>query len=178
VAVAHRVYAQSLLDAATGKGRLARVRAELGEFVAAVGASRELRALIRNPQIDSRAKGAALVAVLAEADELVRNFVRLLVDKGRIDQIEDVHEEFERLIAREERVLKLELTTAVELSEAEAEEIRKKIEEASGRRVEAVRSVDPSLIGGVVVQAGSLRVDASVRGRLNKLRRELVTRSQ
>jgi len=177
VAVAHRIYAQSLLDAAKGKGRLARVREEFAEFARAVRASRELRALLRNPQIDSRAKGAALGAVLAEADELFRNFVRLLADKGRIDQVEEVHEEFERLIAREERVLKLELTTAVELSDAEAEEIRKKIEKASGRKVEAVRSVDPSLIGGVVVQAGSLRVDASVRGRLNKLRRELVTRS-
>ena len=176
MAVAHKIYAQSLLDAAREKGRLARVREEFGEFVAAVRASRELRAFLRNPQIDSRAKAAALAAVLAEADELVRNFVRLLADKGRIDQVEDVHEEFERLIARDERVLKLELTTAVELSDAEAEEIKKKIEEASGRKVEAVRSVDPSLIGGVVVQAGSLRVDASVRGRLNQLRQELVTR--
>ena len=177
MAAAHRIYAQALLGAAKGKGRLPRVRGELAEFVAAVRASRDLRALLRNPQIDSRAKAAALEAVLAEADELVRNFVKLLAGKGRIGEIEEIHEEWERLIAREERVLKLELTTAVELSDDEAAEIARKIEQASGRKVEAARKVDPSLIGGVVVQAGSLRVDASVRGRLNKLRQELVTRS-
>ena len=177
MAVAHRIYAQALLSAAKEKGHLPCVRSELAEFVAAVRASRELRALLRNPQIDSRAKAGALEAVLADADELVRSFAKLLAVKGRIAEIEEIHEEWERLIAREERVLTLELTTAVELSDAEAAEIAGKIEEASGRKVEAVRRVDPSLIGGVVVQAGSLRVDASVRGRLNKLRQELVTRS-
>ena len=177
MAAAHRIYAQSLLGAAKEKDRLPRVREELAEFVAAVRASRDLRALLRNPQIDSRAKAGALEAVLAEADELVRNFVKLLAIKGRIGEIEEIHGEWERLLAREERVLKLELTTAVELSDEEAAEIARKIEQASGRKVEAARKVDPSLIGGVVVQAGSLRVDASVRGRLNKLRQELVTRS-
>lgn len=176
MAVAHRIYAQSLLEAAKGKGRLPRVREELGDFTAAVQASPELRGLLRNPQIDPRAKRDALEAVLGDADELFRNFIRLLAEKHRIDQVEEIHEEFERLIAREERVLRLELTTAVELSEREAAEIARKIEEASGRKVEAVHKVDPSLIGGVVIQAGSLRVDASVRGRLNQLRQELVTR--
>jgi F-type H+-transporting ATPase subunit delta len=79
-------------------------------------------------------------------------------------------------VAIEERVLRVELTTAQQLSDAEASEILAQIERVSGRRVEATRSVDPGLIGGLVLQAGSVRVDASVRGRLDRLREELVTR--
>jgi F-type H+-transporting ATPase subunit delta len=82
--------------------------------------------------------------------------------------------EFERLMARKERRMAVELTTAYELSDEEAGELIRQIEEASGRKVDAQRNVDPSLIGGLVLQAGSLRLDASVRGRLNRLRRELV----
>jgi F-type H+-transporting ATPase subunit delta len=83
--------------------------------------------------------------------------------------------EFDRLVAREERRLDVELTTAFELSDDEAQRIVAQIEKASGRRVDATRTVDPALIGGLVLQAGSLRVDASVRGRLERLRRELVS---
>jgi F-type H+-transporting ATPase subunit delta len=77
-------------------------------------------------------------------------------------------------MAREERRLSVELTTARELTDAEADSILKQIEEAAGRKVEATRKVDPALVGGIVLQAGSLRVDASVRGRLERLRTELV----
>jgi F-type H+-transporting ATPase subunit delta len=173
VAVAQRVYAEALLAAAGEQGRLAEVREELGDFVAAVDASEELRALLRNPQIDARVKRDALAAALGDADELVRNFLLLVAEKGRIAEIDEIQREFERLIAREARVLELELTTAVELSDEEAARVVGQIEEASGRRVEATRRVDPSIIGGIVVQAGSQRLDASVRGRLNQLRQEL-----
>ena len=153
------------------------MREELGDFVAAVEEVPELRELLRNPQVDPRARAGALDDVLGDADELVRNFLRLLSAKGRTGQIEEIHRELERLAAADERRLEVELTTARELSGAEERRILKQIEQASGRKVEATRSVDPDLIGGVVLQAGSLRVDASVRGRLERLRHELVTRS-
>jgi F-type H+-transporting ATPase subunit delta len=113
--------------------------------------------------------------LLGGADELVRNFLRLTADKGRIGEIEEIARAFERLVAAEERRLDVELTTAFELSDEEAGQIIRQIEEASGRRVDATRQVDPALIGGLVLQAGSLRLDASVRGRLERLRRELVS---
>jgi F-type H+-transporting ATPase subunit delta len=153
------------------------VREELGDFVAAIEEVPELRELLRAPQVDPRARTAALDEVLGDADELLRNFLRLLSAKGRSGQIEEIHREFERLAAAEERRLEVELTTARELSDEEEREILEQIERASGRKVEATRKVDPDLIGGVVLQAGSLRVDASVRGRLERLRHELVTRS-
>jgi F-type H+-transporting ATPase subunit delta len=153
------------------------VREELSDFVAAVEQVPELRELLRNPQLDPRAKGAALEAVLGDADELVRNFMLLLAEKGRAGQVEEIQRDFERLALADERRLEVELTTAVELDADEEKRILDQIEHASGRKVDATRTVDPDLIGGVVLQAGSLRVDASVRGRLERLRQELTTRS-
>ena len=177
MAVAHRVYAEALFDAAGDQGRLAEVREQLGDFVDAVESSDELRSLLRNPQIEPHVKRDALAAALGQAEPLVRNFLLLLAEKGRIAEIADVRAELERLIARQERILELDLTTAVELSDDEAARVVKQIEEASGRRVEATRRVDPSIIGGIVIQAGSQRLDASVRGRLDQLGQELTARS-
>ena len=177
MAVAHRVYAEALLEAARDAGRVDEVRRELAEFVEAVQASSELRSLLRNQQIEPHVKRDALGAALAEADPLVRNVLQLLAEKGRLGEVEEIQAELERLIARAERVLELELTTAVELSDDEAAKVVGQIEQASGRKVEATRTVDPELIGGIVIQAGSQRLDASVRGRLDQLRQELTARS-
>ncbi len=177
MAVAHRIYAQSLVDAAKERDRLQAVREEFGDFVEAVRSSEELGALLRSPEIEPRVKRDALDAVLSEGDELFRNFVRLVAEKNRIGELEAIHEEFERICAAEERVLQLTLTTAVEISDEEADEIARRIQEASGRPVSIVRETDPSLIGGLVLQADSQRVDASVRGRLNQLRQDLATKT-
>jgi F-type H+-transporting ATPase subunit delta len=150
------------------------VREQLQDFVAAVGDVPELRAVLRNPQLDPKAKARVLEDLLGDADELLRNFLLLTAEKGRIGEIEAIGAEFERLMAREERRLTVELTTARELTDDEAGAIVAQIEEAAGRTVEATRRVDPSLVGGIVLQAGSYRVDASVRGRLERLRQELV----
>jgi ATP synthase F1 delta subunit len=174
MAVAQRMYAEALFEAAKESERLERVHGELGEFVAALNEVPELRELLRNPQLDPRAKRQILEDVLSDADDLVRNFLRLLVDKHRIREVEEIHREFERLVAREEQRLAVELTTAVELPEKELRALIRQIEQASGRKVEATTNVDPDLIGGVVLQVGTRRMDASVRGRLERLRRDLV----
>jgi F-type H+-transporting ATPase subunit delta len=173
--VAQRVYAEALLEAAKDKKRLDRVRKDFDEFAAALEGSEELQRFLQNPQIESETKRQALEDLLAKSDELFLNLVRVLVDKNRIAELDQVHEEWGRLLAREERVLELELTTAVELSDKEAARVVKQIEETSGRSVVATRTVDPDLIGGLVVQAGSRRLDASVRGRLEQLREKLIT---
>jgi F-type H+-transporting ATPase subunit delta len=129
--------------------------------------------VLENPELDSNVKAAVLDQVLGGADELVRNFVRLVVEKGRAGEVREIVAEFETLVAEQERILDVELTTAHELSEAEFARIRADIEEKSGRKVQASRTVDPALIGGIVLQAGSMRLDASVRGRLERLRQQL-----
>jgi F-type H+-transporting ATPase subunit delta len=177
MAVAPRLYARSLFQAALEKGRLDTVVEEFGDFVAAVDEVPELRALLANPEIDRDDRTAALRDILADADELVRNFVLLLSNKGRASQLDEIYRELDALVAAHQGRLNVELTTAFELADDEAETIVRKIEQASGRTVEATRTVDPKLIGGIVLQVGSRRLDASVRGRLEHLRHELVTRS-
>jgi F-type H+-transporting ATPase subunit delta len=175
VSVVDRVYATALFEAARDQGKLEIVRDELAQIVQAEAEVPELRELLRNPQLDPRARAAALKAVLAGGEELLRNFLLVLADKGRTGQLEEISRELERLVAEHEGVVHAELTTAVELSDEDARALLRRIEKASGRKVEATRSVDPSLIGGIVLQVGSHRLDASVRGRLERLRRELVT---
>ena len=147
---------------------------ELADFAAAVHDVPELRTALRNPQLEPRTKIAVLDDLVGGSDDLLRNFLRLTAEKGRIGQIEEIAREFDRLMAREERRLDVELTTARELSDAEARDLLQQIQQASGRKIEATRRVDPNLIAGFVLQAGSMRVDASVRGRLEGLRTELV----
>ena len=135
----------------------------------------ELDALLSNPETDSQVKADVLARVLGSSDELTRNFLRLLVEKGRAAEVREVATEFEALVAAREGVLDVELTTASALSEEEFGRIVGRIEQASGKRVQATRSVDPGLIGGLILQAGSMRLDASVRGRLDRLRTDLVS---
>ncbi len=118
-------------------------------------------------------KQDVLAQVAEGADDAVVNFVRLIAEKGRAAELGDIVEELDALVAAEQRILDVELTTAHELSDAEFDRILKQIESASGRTVQAERKVDPDLIGGIVLQAGSMRLDASVRGRLERLRHDL-----
>jgi F-type H+-transporting ATPase subunit delta len=171
------MYARALFEAGKEKGRLDVVQEELDDFVTSADEVPELGVLLTNPELDPRAKIAALQDILGGADELVRNFLLLLVEKGRATELREIVREFDALVAQEQRRLSVELTTAYELSDEEARAIVGQIERASGRTVEATRRVDPDLIGGIVLQAGSLRVDASVRGRFERLRHELVTRT-
>ena len=173
----HRTYARALFEAAKEQGRLKEVAEELDDFAAAVRDVPELRAVLRNPELDPETKAGIVTEIIGDADPLLGNFLRLVAEKGRSGEIAEIARELDRLMAAEEGRLDVELTTAYELSEPDAATILKQIQEASGRKVEATRKVDPDLIGGFVLQAGSMRVDAYVRGRIERLRRELVTRS-
>jgi F-type H+-transporting ATPase subunit delta len=177
VAVAHAIYGKALYEAAHEQSRVDVVREQLAELATALETMPELEAFLANPQLDPGAKADVLDEVTTGADPVVRNFVKLVASKGRAGQLRAIAEEFDAIVDREQGRVKVELTTAYELDDSEADAIVQKIEKSSGRTVEATRSVDPDLIGGMILQAGSLRVDASMRGRLNRLRRELVTRT-
>jgi F-type H+-transporting ATPase subunit delta len=175
VGVAQRMYARALFEAAQEGDRIDAVSADLAALASAMNEVPELRAFLRNPQIEPDGKAAVLEQLSAGADELVRNFVRLVAEKGRAGELEEIGVELDALVAQAQNRLAVELTTSYELSDEEARSIVQTIEKASGRSVEATRSVDPSLIGGIVLQIGSHRADGSVRGRLERLRHELAT---
>ena len=175
MAVAQRMYARALFEAARDEGRLEAVAADLAALAATLEDVPELRAFLRNPQIEPAGKAEVLEQISAGADVLVSNFVRLVAVKGRGGELAEMNAELETLVARAQNRLTVELQTAHELSDKEAQSIVETIEKASGRTVEATRSVDPSLIGGIVLEVGSFRADGSVRGRLERLRQELAT---
>jgi F-type H+-transporting ATPase subunit delta len=169
------MYARALFEAAREEDRLDRVSEDLAALARALEQVPELAALLRNPQVDPGDKAAVLEEIAASADELVRNFVRLVAEKGRAGELVEIEAELGALVAQAQGRLAVELETAVELSDDEAASIVSAIETASGRRVDATRKVDPSLIGGIVLNVGSFRADGSVRGRLERLRQELAT---
>jgi F-type H+-transporting ATPase subunit delta len=175
MAVAHRTYARSLFEAAREQKRLEAVHEELVDFAATVEQVPQLQAVLESPGLDSRAKKALLEEVLGDSDELVRNFLLLLAEKGRSGELPEIAREFEALVADAQGVLDVELTTAIELSERDFDDLVQRIGKASGREVRASRAVDPALVGGLVLEVGSRRLDASVRGRLERLHRQLTT---
>jgi F-type H+-transporting ATPase subunit delta len=175
MAAAQRIYARALYAAARDEGRIDAVDRDLGAFADALDATPALAAFLANPQVETHAKVEIVGELSDGGDDLVRNTLRVLAARGRAGDIRQVYTEFRSIVDRARGRVAVELTTAHELTDEEARGIVGRIEQASGRTVEATRTVDPSLIGGMILQAGSLRVDASVRGRLERLRRELTT---
>ena len=130
--------------------------------------------MLRNPQLDPAAKAGILSDLAGDEEPLFTNFLRVVAEKRRAGELAEIARELERLLAREERRLTVELTTARPLTDDEAQAIVAQIEQAAGRPVDATRTVDPEILGGIVLQADSYRADASVRGRLERLRQTLV----
>ena len=130
--------------------------------------------MLESPELDSRAKAALLEQVLGDADELVRNFIRLLAEKGRAGELHEIAREFEALVAQDQGFSTS--SSPPRSSSSRIRELVARVGRASGRKVRASRVVDPDLVGGLVLQIGSRRLDASIRGRLERLRQELTTR--
>ncbi len=149
------------------------MHAQLQQLREAVAGADDLRSLLENPEVDSRLKGDVLARIAQGGDDEVVNFLRLIAEKGRAGELSEIVDELDALVAAEQRILDVEITTAMELSAESFQRLTQRIADASGREVQATRKVDPDLIGGIVLQAGSMRLDASVRGRLERLRHDL-----
>ena len=176
MAVAQRMYARALFEAARDEEKLEKVSADLAAVARAHDDVPELGSFLRNPQVDPAGKAAVLGEITEGADDLVRNFVRLVAEKGRAGEIAEMSAELEAMVARAQNRLAVELQTAHELSDEEARDDRGDGSRTrrAGRSRQPAPSI-PSLIGGIVLRVGSFRADGSVRGRLERLRQELVT---
>jgi ATP synthase F1 delta subunit len=168
-----RVYGAALVEAALANDRLHEVARDLAAIGAAVTEGRELSGALFNPAFPDAAKKQILTALSEGADPLVRNALLVLVDNGRLEALPDVVAYVHEADQRARRQLELELTTAVPIGDDEAEQIRAKLAEASGHEVTLQRSVDASILGGVIVRVRDRLVDLSVRGRLEALRLSL-----
>ena len=170
-----RVYARALFQVAREHGKLDLIREQLGRIAGALAENRELQFFFFSPYFSTEEKQQALTRLVQGADEAVMNFLELLIEKHRMPVIFRIHERFERLWDEENRTLPVEITSAIQLDEATAQDLGAAIGERAGRRVQLATRVDPDIIGGIVVRVGNSILDASIRNRLEQLRRHVAS---
>jgi F-type H+-transporting ATPase subunit delta len=173
MAEAARVYAEALFDVAKEKGKLDAIRDELAQFADALDRDRDLQVFFFSPYFSSAEKVAGLKRAVSGADPELLNFLELLIEKGRMQEVFRMRRQFDELWKQENRRIDVTVTSAVELDRAVVEKVGEEIERQTGRKVELASRVDDEIIGGIVLQVGNMVLDASIRSRLDKLRKSV-----
>jgi F-type H+-transporting ATPase subunit delta len=169
-----QVYARSLFEVATEHDKLDVVRDQLGEFAEALDASHELQMFFFSPYFSTDEKQAGLRRTVTDADESFLNFLSLLLENHRMPVIFRVRREYDRLWREANQLLAVQITSAVQLDPSVAERVGDEIGRQTGRTVELTSNVDPEILGGIVVRVGNSIIDASIRTRLDNLRKQVV----
>jgi F-type H+-transporting ATPase subunit delta len=170
-----RVYATALYQAAVEAGRTEQVRHDLGEFVQAAEASAELREFLITEEISDPKKKAVLLELTEGGDEMVRNLLRILVDKSRESEVAGIYRAYVGLVEKAQGLVHVEVVTAVPMTPELQETLRAKIASSLGKTIELHVSVDKELLGGLRLRIGDQIADASVRHRLERLRESLIS---
>jgi F-type H+-transporting ATPase subunit delta len=168
-----QVYARSLFEVAKEHDKLDVVRDQLGEIADAVTEQHDLQVFFFSPYFSTDEKVDGLQRALEDADEAVLNFLELLIEKHRMPALFRIRREFEALWEEENRLLPVQVTSAIELDESTVRQIGDAIGEQTGRRIELTSEVDPDILGGIVLRVGNSILDASIRNRLEKLRKQV-----
>jgi ATP synthase F1 delta subunit len=172
--VAH-AYADALFGIAKEKGKLDQVRDQLGQFADAVDGNRDLQVFLFSPYFSSAEKSAGVKRAVVGAEPEFVNFLDLVIDKQRMPEIFRIRRQFEELWKHENRRIDVTVTSAVELDPAVVTKIGKEIERQTGQEVDLASRVDAEILGGVVLQVGNMVLDASIRNRLEKLRKSVAS---
>jgi len=167
------VYSRSLFDVAKEQGDLDRIHDELGEFADAMHDDHDLQVFFFSPYFSSQEKKDGLEKLIEGADENLMRFLELLAERHRMPVLFRIRRAFDDLWRVENKRLPVKVTSAIELDKDMVDEIGKKIEEQTGQRIELSSKVDPDVLGGLVLQVGNMVLDASVRNRLEKLRKSV-----
>ena len=167
------VYARALFEAAKDDDVLDRVHEELGQFADALDSDRNLQVFLFSPYFSSEEKKEGVTKIVSDADERLVNFLELLAERHRMPAVFRIRRTFDSMWAEENKLLPVSVTSAVELDEGLVKDIGKRIEEQTGKRVELSSKVDPDVLGGLVVRVGNMVLDASVRNRLEQLRKQV-----
>ena len=170
---AARVYAEALFDVAKDKGKLDAVRDELAQFADAVDGNRELQVFFFSPYFSSAEKVAGLKRAVSDADAELLNFLELLIEKQRMPEIFRIRRQLDELWKQENRRIDVTVTSAVTLEPSVVEKVGEEIERQTGQKVELASRIDDEIIGGIVLQVGNMVLDASIRSRLEKLRKSV-----
>jgi F-type H+-transporting ATPase subunit delta len=168
-----QVYGRSLFEVAREHGKLDLLREQLNQFADALESHRELQVFFFSPHFSSAEKQEALGRMLDGADEHLMRFLELLIENHRMPVVFRIRREYERLWEDENRLLPVVLTSAVPLDEQTSSSLAARIGERTGRTVALTTEVQPDIIGGIVVRVGNSILDASIRNRLEQLRRQV-----
>jgi F-type H+-transporting ATPase subunit delta len=172
--VAH-AYANALFEVAKEKGKLDEIRDQLGQFAEAVDGDRDLQVFFFSPYFSSAEKKAGVRRAIVGADPEFLNFLDLVIDKQRMPEIFRIRRQLEELWKHENRRIDVTVTSAVELDPAVVAKIGEEIERQTGQEVDLASRVDSEILGGVVLQVGNMVLDASIRNRLEKLRKSVAS---
>src|SRR3954454_8061068 len=175
MADAARVYAEALFEVGRDKGKLDALQQQLAQLADAVDRDRELQVFFFSPYLSSAEKQEGIARAITGAEPELINFLELLVDKQRMTEIFRVRREFEELWKQENRLIDVTVTSAVELDPAVVEKIGQEVERQTGDEVDLSSKVDGDILGGIVLQVGNMVLDASIRSRLEKLRKSVAT---
>jgi F-type H+-transporting ATPase subunit delta len=172
---AARVYAEALFEAGKDKGKLDSIQSQLTQFADAVDGNRELQVFLFSPYLSSADKREGLGRAISGAEPELTNFLELLAEKHRMPEIFRIRRELDELWKRENRRLDVTVVSAVELDPAVVGRIGQEVERQTGEEVELSSRVDDDILGGIVLQVGNMILDASIRSRLEKLRKTVAT---
>jgi F-type H+-transporting ATPase subunit delta len=168
-----RVYAEALFDAAKEAGKLDPIREQLGQVADALAEDRDLQVFFFSPYFSSAEKKDGIARAITGAEPQLINFLELLAEKHRMPVLFRIRRRYDELWAQENRRIDVTVTSATELDEKVVEEIGAAIEKQTGKGVELTSRVDESILGGIVLQVGNMVLDASIRNRLEKLRKSV-----
>lgn len=175
MADAARVYAEALFEVGRDKGKLDALQEQLAQFTDAVDRNRELQVFFFSPYLSSAEKVEGIGRAISGAEPELINFLELLVDKHRMTEIFRIRRELDELWKRENRRIDVTVTSAVELDPAVVAKIGQEVERQTGEEVDLSSEVDDRILGGIVLQVGNMVLDASIRSRLEKLRKTVAT---
>jgi F-type H+-transporting ATPase subunit delta len=167
------VYARSLFEVASEQDKLDLIRDQLGAFADALEESRELQVFFFSPYFSTQEKQDGLDRAISDADPTFVNFLKLLIENHRMPVIFRVRRGYEELWEDENQLLPVQITSAVELEKGTVEQIGDRIAEQTGQKVDLAAIVEPDILGGIIVRVGNQVLDASVRNRLEQLRKQV-----
>jgi ATP synthase F1 delta subunit len=168
-----QVYARALFEVAQEKGDLDEVREQLGQFADALEESRELQTYFFSPYFSTEEKKDGLHKAVSGASEPVMNFLELLVEKHRMPAVFRIRREIDALWREEHKLLPVQLTSAIALDDDTVQNLGRTIGERTGRTVDVTATVNPDILGGIVLRVGNSILDASIRNRLESLRKQV-----
>jgi F-type H+-transporting ATPase subunit delta len=171
---AARVYAEALYGAARDAGRTREVDRDFRSLLEELAGNRLLLQALANPAIPRDAKKRVVTQLLQESELLLRNGALVLTNHGRVSLLADLATAYAELVAAEDRILTVEVTTAVALDDAQVDDLRERVSAAVGHEANVVATVDPEIIGGLVLKARGVLLDASIRRRLEDIRQALI----